>query len=109
MSPITARRYPDVYRRQCTPRAWSSLISPWQTKKAAGYPAATQGRARKVQALPRLQKDRPVRGPALAMFYLISTCAAESRRSGCPTREAARPQAEGWQDHRSTECLQMAE
>ena len=42
-------------------------------QKAAGGPTTTKRRARKVQALPRLQKGRPIRGPApdtLVGYYL---------------------------------------
>jgi hypothetical protein len=55
-----------------TPSARPSRIA-YRTKTTAGSPTAAKWRARKVQALPRLQKSRPANGPAhvaLCGYYL---------------------------------------
>src|SRR5215212_8221297 len=83
MSSISARRHPHEKGRRL----------PDDKKEESQERAGSPGSRR---AGPR--KSRP------AMLCLVATCAAGSRRSGYPTREAARPPAEGWQGHRYSEC-----
>src|SRR5215203_4292301 len=84
MSPITARRYPDVYRRQCTPRAWSSWISHGATKRPPGNRRPQKGEPGKCRLSPGSRRAGPfVDRPLLCSSWNLP---APQNRVGQDTR-----------------------
>src|SRR5215218_2681252 len=96
MSPITARRYPDVSRRQCTPRAWSSWISHGATKRPPGNWRPQKGEPGKCRLSPGSRRAGPfVDRPLLCSSWNLPAPQNRVGQDARPEKQRGRRQQDG--------------
>src|SRR5215217_2443958 len=96
MSPITARRYPDVSRRQCTPRAWSSWISHGATKRPPGNRRPQKGEPGKCRLSPGSRRAGPfVDRPLLCSSWNLPAPQNRVGQDARPKKQRGRRQQDG--------------